>query len=235
MALAMPSGDRETQNQDDKQMNREITLKQRSRDRFDVALTGLYGAETPNQYANLVKWNIAARINVTTNYGHFIDHGGVRFVKVENPSDITLKQVIGSFMLECRVGHIIAVCDPSVKLRGDAEALFRHVDSSGMALSWAAKAGYGPTPELFVFSGGVLPHFYREIPPTFQFSDPVWREWLNAWLDTNMQAHRYFDGNAFNLVEAESCHAASPSTPPVVSDEPMEPKKRPGRPSKKKG
>lgn len=207
-------------------MVKQMMLKQRSRNRIDVILTGLMPDTAAKDYPNIVAWPIAARVYIACPEG-MVDHDGIRFFPCKGDVP-TFREVMSSFIQLPSGNGFVGICNSGIQLCADAEPLFQHVDDLRMTHAWASHSG-GDIPELFVMSGSMVLHFIREIPFEMPFGGAEWRIWLHNWMKTYMQLHRYFDANAFNLVITTIPEPVKVEIPP----EPIIEKKRPGRPKKK--
>lgn len=217
----------------------EIKLKDRSKDKFDVILTGITAKDNEGaaqQAANISLWGCGAMVYVVTDI-QFVD-GHIRTTPPKDKDEPTVKEVFGQFMLNTPGNRVVAICDPDTVLGTDAEPLFKWVDKSGMQLAWGGYAGT-PWPKLFIMSAQVIHYFFRNIPPNLKFSDSQWRVWLDNWLNLNLQSHRYFNVNDYGLVIEEvpkTLTEALPSPSDALSPQvdTKVAKRRPGRPKRLK-
>lgn len=191
------------------------------KNRIDTIITATTTAiPIADQYRCIYQWCKAAdRVIVHSNTPPPKDEFGLRYnpTKSEN---FPLADLFRAYVVQVPGAEIFAIAAPNVEFSPQQAQLFGVVADSKMERTWACHLTLprSPVPCAFVLAAPILPHLLRDVPNNLNFESESWAVWLDGWLSSFMLQHRYFDGNALNLIGEPSKSAAiEPATKTKVS------------------
>jgi hypothetical protein len=162
---------------------------------------------------------------------------GNGFNYVGHKSDPTIRAVASEYLTRIRGDGLVGFAKDGIIIEKDFSEVYRFADENRMERTFAFYVALEnqESPELIVFSGGMIEHIFQRVPQNILFSSDGRQAWLHSFAKQAMMSHRYFDATKYGVISAIGEKTQQPQEPipePIVEEQVDQVKRKAGRPKK---